>query len=162
MPPGPDPNVALSRLAYEQATHALAQQQQLLDGLRGRAGTLLSAAAISTSFLGGEALAAGPVRATTWIATCCFVVVGMTSTAILWPRLAIEMATRPLATRGTPEGGHAARPIAATLLMLTDHLNASYARNEPHIARVAAYLRTGVVFLTLEVVWWVADLAVRA
>jgi hypothetical protein len=153
--------VRLSELAYEQAARAVEQQRQLLDSLRSRAGTMLSGATISTSFLGGQALAAGPLRATTWFAICSFVIVGMTSTAILWPRLAIETAMRPPAASNARETGLDGRRLASTLLMLAGHLYLSYDRNEQHIARIATYLRTGAVFLTFEVVWWVADLAAK-
>lgn len=39
------------RLTYSEALRGITQQQQVLDDLRGRAGLLLSAAGISTSFL---------------------------------------------------------------------------------------------------------------
>lgn len=41
------------RLVFEEAVRSLSQQERSLDGLRGRAGTLIAATAISTSFLGG-------------------------------------------------------------------------------------------------------------
>jgi hypothetical protein len=157
----PEPSVVLSQLAFEQAARALVQQQQLLDSLRSRAGTMLSGAAISTSFLGSQALSTGSLRTTTWVAIACFIVVGLTSTAILWPRLAIETATRPLVVGGPHAADLDQLSLASTLLRLVDHLHASYARNEPDIARIATHLRAGTIFLTLEVVWWVADLASR-
>ena len=44
-------------LAYEEAVRMLSQQERYLDTLGMRSGVLLSAAAIATSFLGGQALA---------------------------------------------------------------------------------------------------------
>jgi hypothetical protein len=43
---------ALYRVAYEEATRARSEQLALIDSFRSRAGLLLSAAAITTSFLG--------------------------------------------------------------------------------------------------------------
>ena len=42
-------------LAYEGALRSLSQQEETVDNLRARAGTLISAIAISTSFLGAQA-----------------------------------------------------------------------------------------------------------
>jgi hypothetical protein len=44
-------------LAYEASVRAIEDQAAVVEGLASRAGTLLAAAAIVTSFLGGEALA---------------------------------------------------------------------------------------------------------
>lgn len=44
------------QIVYGEATRAITEQQNALDGLRSRTGVLLAAAAIVTSFLGGEAL----------------------------------------------------------------------------------------------------------
>lgn len=52
---------AAYELAYEEATRALQAQNESLDGLRSRAGVILSAAAVVAGFLGPQALAkAGP------------------------------------------------------------------------------------------------------
>jgi len=46
----------LEQLAYDLSLRALAQQEAVLNELRARAGALLTATAIVTSFLGGRAL----------------------------------------------------------------------------------------------------------
>lgn len=50
---------ALYQVAYDEAARALSEQVTAIDSLRGRAGFLLSAAAITTTVLSGQALAAG-------------------------------------------------------------------------------------------------------
>jgi hypothetical protein len=161
MPTDDDPVTALSRLTYEEALGAVARQQHVLDSLRGRAQTLFSSAAITTSFLGGRTVAAGSIRATTWLAIACFAIVGLVSTATLWPRLKVEMTTGPLVASEVRKVEHADRSAAALLLALADHLRVSYLHNEACVARIATFLRISTVFLTFEVVWWVADLATR-
>ena len=47
---------ATERVVYEESTRTLRQQYELLDGLRGRAGTLLAAASLATAFLSAQAL----------------------------------------------------------------------------------------------------------
>jgi hypothetical protein len=44
------------RLAYEEARRALDEQERAVVELRSRAGQLIAAAAITTSFFGGQAL----------------------------------------------------------------------------------------------------------
>jgi hypothetical protein len=50
----PDPE--LITLVYNEAMRALSEQSSALDGLRTRAGLILTAASIASSFLGGLAL----------------------------------------------------------------------------------------------------------
>ena len=49
----------LYKVAYDEAVRALAEQQGAIESFRTRAGLLLSAAAITTSFLGAQALDGG-------------------------------------------------------------------------------------------------------
>jgi hypothetical protein len=73
------------RIAYDEAVRALSQQQSMIDSLRTRAGLLLSAAAITTSFLGAQALNDGGPSVATWLALAGFVGLSVASLAILWP-----------------------------------------------------------------------------
>ena len=49
----------LEQLAYEEAKRAIDRQSSTLDGLRSRAGVLLAAISLATSFVGGLALRSG-------------------------------------------------------------------------------------------------------
>ena len=64
----------------------LSQQQAVLDNFRTRVGILLSAAAIATSFLGGEALSDDGLTMLSWIAVVLFAAVGAVAMFALWPR----------------------------------------------------------------------------
>jgi hypothetical protein len=55
-PNGVDGTAVSKRVIFEESVRGLAQQEQTLDGIRGRAGTLLTAASLITAFLGGQAL----------------------------------------------------------------------------------------------------------
>src|SRR4051794_35626476 len=86
------------QLAYEASERALTQQQAVLDGLRTRASILISAAAIATSFLGAQALRGPPedprthvtpepmVHVFGWLGIALFVLVGLCTVLILFPR----------------------------------------------------------------------------
>lgn len=66
-------NAALYKVAYDESVRALAEQQAVIDSVRARVGLLLSAAAIATSFLGGQALEGGTLSATSWTALISYV-----------------------------------------------------------------------------------------
>jgi hypothetical protein len=60
-------------LVYEEAVRAIEQQEATLDNLRARAGYLLTATAIATSFFGTTAFKAHHVHFAGWVAVGCFV-----------------------------------------------------------------------------------------
>ena len=66
-----------------------------LDAMRSRAGILLSAAAIATSFLGGQALTEHDPKAWTWLAIASFVGLAISALVILWPRRDWAFAASP-------------------------------------------------------------------
>jgi hypothetical protein len=160
MPSPVDQTGALSECAQEQSRSTLDQQRHALESLRNRSGTLLTGATISTSFLGGQALAHGSLGLLSWLAIVCFVVVSLASLAILWPRQEAELMT----DRPSPEPLIAAArdDTAGRQLALLRHRCLSVERNEAYLAQIATYLRIGVTFLLFEVLWWVADLATSA
>lgn len=89
-----EPDAEAYRLAYEEAKRALEEQERAVVELRARAGTLIAAAAITTSFFGGQAL--GPhVRPFAWVAIGCFIALGIGVVAILWPRRDWEFVLSP-------------------------------------------------------------------
>jgi hypothetical protein len=59
-------------VAYREAARALDEQLKVFDGVQTRTGTLIAAAAIVTSFLGGQALTSGGPAGWTWIALAAF------------------------------------------------------------------------------------------
>jgi hypothetical protein len=63
---------------------SLARQEAQLDAMRSRAGILLSAAAIATSFLGGAALSDHRPDGWTWLAIASFAGLAISALVILW------------------------------------------------------------------------------
>jgi hypothetical protein len=162
MPTQIDPVAALSQLAHEQATAALAEQRHVLEGLRTRASTQAASAAVATSFLGSEALRDGSPRAFTWIAIGCFVGVVALTLAVHWPRLGAELAIRPLLlVRDTLVVDHAHDP-SLVLRGLATRLGSAYALNERLLARLASCVRVSSILGGFAVLSWVADLATRS
>lgn len=85
---------AAYELAYREGARALDEQGAAIEAVQTRAGLLLSAAAIATSFLGGAALEAGP-SPLSWLAIAVFVLLGAGVVLILWPRATYEHYARP-------------------------------------------------------------------
>jgi hypothetical protein len=83
---GPDATPAHYELAYDEAKRALDAQESVVNELRTRSGILIAAAAITTSFFGGRALADGAVGTAGWLAIAAFGLVGASVLAVLWPR----------------------------------------------------------------------------
>lgn len=145
-------------IAYEEGVRALSQQQTVIDSFRTRAGLLLSAAAITTSFLGAQALREEGPGVATWLALACFFGVGVCALAILWPR-AWEFTASPRDVIATYVEGQDPLELAAIHRDLALHMQASYLANQAGLERLIVYFRLASGLLTAEVVAWVVDLA---
>jgi hypothetical protein len=151
-------------LAYQEAQRALEDQERTVVELRSRAGTLIAAAAITTSFFGGQALAHHKLDAAGWLAIGCFVALGVAVLAILWPRRDWEFAIEPsrfIETYLEPEEGD---PLDVPLIQrdLALHMGASAQLNREQLRRLTTAFRVAAVLLLAEVVAWVVVLAERA
>lgn len=80
-------NTSTEQIVYDEATRAVSRQEDSLDGLRARTGTLLAAAALITAFLGSAALARDPahIDKIEWSAIGAFVGVAFLALVVLWP-----------------------------------------------------------------------------
>jgi hypothetical protein len=81
-------------LALEEARRALDEQDRAVAELRARAGTVISAATIATSFLGAPFVTAEDLGPATWIAIMAFVFLSFATLALLWPRWQLEFGLR--------------------------------------------------------------------
>ena len=149
------------KLAYDEAVRALQQQQSRLDNLRTRAGILLSAAAIATSFLGGKALEGRAPTAWGWAAVGMFLALSGVTLLILWPRVEWKFAV------GIRELIHdyieSDEPLPITTIHrdLALHMEDSYFDNERGLNRLIWSFRIASVLLSAEVIAWIIDIAVR-
>jgi hypothetical protein len=103
-------------LAYREARMGLEDQERSVVELRARAGALIAAAAITTSFFGGQALVMHGISAAAWIAIGSFVLLGFAVLLVLWPRRDWEFSLAPdqfIATYLEPAEGE---PLALHLI----------------------------------------------
>lgn len=147
-------------LAYEEAIHAVASQRAATEGLRSRAGLLLSGAAIATSFLGGQALRDGNPGPWSWGAIVAFGLLGAATLVVLWPS-AWEFDTEPRAIIATYIETDTPLPIAEIQRDLALHRTLALETNGRRLIRALRAFRVAAVLLLIEIVAWSADLATR-
>jgi hypothetical protein len=173
-PDGPSELERAYELAYKEAVRALSQQQSVLDSFRTRAGVLLSAAAVATSFFGGRALTDAGLTTWTWLGLILFLGVGGTLLALMagggvrdflavrgraWegfsgfassPSVLIEGYIEADPPRALPE---TYRDVA---LYMEQHFNDTEGRI---VRRLEATFRLASFLLVAEIAAWVAALA---
>lgn len=148
----------LYRVAYDEAVRALAEQQAEIDSFRSRGGMLLSAAAITTSFLGPPSLEGGSSNWTAWLGLLAFVAVAVVSLAILWPHR-WEITTTPGDLIEDFVKRDDLPPIGEVHRGLSVYMQDSYAENRAGLEQLSTYLQVASGLLTIEVVVWIAALA---
>src|SRR5271154_5593219 len=132
-------------LAYREARMGLEDQERSVVELRERAGALIAAAAITTSFFGGQTLIRHDISAAAWIAIGSFVLLGFAVLLVLWPRRDWEFSLAPdqfIATYLEPEEGE---PLALHLVErdLALHMGRSAALNRHQLRRLRGAFRVG-------------------
>jgi hypothetical protein len=151
----------LYKVAYDEAVRALAEQQSFVDSLRNRAGLLLTAAAITTSFLGAQALRGGDFDLFVWLALAGFVGVSAASLTVLWPRpWEVTTSSRDVITPYVESGEPA--PIEDLHQDLSLHMYSSYLANGEVLAKLVVLLQVASVLLVVEVVLWIIAIAMNS
>jgi hypothetical protein len=148
----------LYKVAYDEAVRALSEQQATIDSFRNRAGLLLSAAAVTTSFLGAQALDGGSLSLFSWLALISFVAVAAASLAILWPREWDATANPRDVIKGYIES---AEPVSIEELHreLAFHMRGSYLGNREDLRKLIVFFQVASVLLAVEVSFWIVAIA---
>jgi hypothetical protein len=149
---------ALYKVAYDEAVRALSEQRVVIDSFRNRAGVLLSVAAITTSFLGAQALRGDP-SLFSWLALTGFVGVVAALLAVLRPR-EWEVAVNPRAVIATYIEPAVSAPIEDLHRDLSFHMYRSYL--EKGLEKLLVFLQIANVLLAIEVALWIAAIAFAA
>lgn len=148
------PGDSIEKLAYDEAVRGIDVQRDSVDNLRTRAGTLLAAAALVTSFLGGQALR-DPIEPGVWavVALAAFVLVaaGAIVVSLPWkfdwffdPNELVRDYVDDDAQMSTPE----------VLRDLALHHATARERNECRINIMQWVFRAAAFLLGVEVVAW--------
>ncbi len=148
----------LYKLAYDEAVRSLLDQQTAIESVRSRAGLVFSAAAISTSFLGAQALRSGTTNFIPWLALVGFVGMAIALLAILWPRrwdLAIDPheVIRAYVEAATPA------PIEDLHRDLSFHMHRAYLENQAGLEKLFVFLQVANALFVVELVIWIVAVA---
>jgi hypothetical protein len=151
---------SVSQLAYSEAVRAVDDQAKVLDNLRGRAGTLIAAASLVTSFLGGQVLAKptltngslvrAHIDAAGWIALGAFVLLACLMLVILLPynwRLVMSPAV-------ILQGAN----FEETRVELAGYHENNYDENAKKLRPLFRVFILGCLALVVETVAWIVDL----
>jgi hypothetical protein len=150
-------------IAFDFAKSGVDGARARLDNIRSRAATLISAAAIVTSFLGAQALiatksgttaVAGPAEG---VAIAAFIGVGITCMYILWPRRRawpFDMSAVVIVE------GYADKDasLGATQRALVRFLERNRVTVEAKLETLYRVFTLGVALLGVEVLCWLIDL----
>jgi hypothetical protein len=154
--------VALEHLAYEEAKRAIDRQSNQLDGLRARAGILLAAVALATSFLGGLALGdrddlSASAIVFVVVAIGAFLVAAGECIRLLWP--SSRAWAFNLTAGGILDKLEATDPDEATAYrQLAREHEANYDANEIRLEYLFGLFRRASAALAVEVAAWLAVL----
>jgi hypothetical protein len=155
-------------LAYEEAKRTLENQAETVNEFRSRAGVLLAAAAVVTSFFGGQVLihdadGVTTVPAAAWLGIACFAGLGIATLAMLWPRRDWSFnanAQELIATYLEPPDD---QPLALAEIHrdLALHMSATADRDRAQLISLFRTFRFGGALLVAEVAAWVVALVER-
>ncbi|MET0304808.1 MAG: hypothetical protein ABW196_01095 [Solirubrobacterales bacterium] len=130
----------------------------MIDSFRTRAGLLLSSAAITTSFLGAQALDGDGSGVLVWLAMIGFVGVALASLAILWPRR-WEFTADPRSVIQTYVEADEPAPIDELRRDLSLYMGKSFVENQEGLEQLAVCFQIASALLTVEVVLWIGAIA---
>jgi hypothetical protein len=147
-------------LAYREAMRGLEDQERSAVELRTRAGALIAAAAISTSFFGSQAFARHVVGVAGWVAIGCFVLLGFIVLVMLWPRRDWAFSLAPedfIAMYLEPSDGESLE-LHLVERDLALHMGRSIEFNRDQLNALVTVFRVGALLLIAEMLAWVVAL----
>ena len=150
----------LYQLAYDEARRRLDAQERAVDELRTRAGTLISAATIATSFLGARFVdSGGQPGNSVWIAVAAFATCLFLAVLCILPlaKWSFYFGTRKLIGEYIETDSPLSPPD--TMRDLALHLEDDYKANEIRLVRLYKLFAVSVAALVVEVAAWLAHLA---
>jgi hypothetical protein len=145
-------------LAFEEGARSLARQETQLEAMRSRAGILLSAAAIATSFLGGQALADDDPNVWTWLAIASFAGLAISALVLLWPRRDWAFSASPGLIISLYLEDDEPWQLPAIHRELALHMDQAYEVNRERLDHLIWAFRAASSLLVLEVGMWVVNL----
>jgi hypothetical protein len=156
----------IGAFGYDEAVRNTTDQAATLEALRGRAGTLLSTAALASSFLGGLTLVAPAIGDTgvfrgariggwAWAAIVAFGIVALLAFAILWPwtwRFTMDPVLFVTSAK------NAGLELDQLKWQLAEYHEENWESNDRRLAWLYRAYQAGVIVLVAEIVFWVLEI----
>jgi hypothetical protein len=154
-------NVAdsLEAVAYEQAILTVGRQEAVLDGLRSRAGTLISAASLATSFLATLGIRGHSLSGLAWLAVGLFLAMGVCAGLVLWPWGDFFLGMDPYKVVSDYVDDENRLSVDEMKRDLAVHFGTNLLANDRLVRRLTLAFEAAAVLLFAEVVVWVVVLA---
>jgi hypothetical protein len=148
---------AVARVVYDESLRLLEVQRDAVEGARTQSGTVLAAAALVTTFLGGRAVVTGQHLSTgAWIAIGLFIACAVCAITVLmpwkfrWGQRPVEVVQKYL--------DDDASDASVLLRDLALKHEESRKDNRPTLHTLQWLLRASALFLLAEVVAWLVEI----
>ncbi|UCI06447.1 hypothetical protein [Mesorhizobium sp. B1-1-8] len=152
---GDDPRLAF---IYQEAVRGLTHQQNVVENMNTRAGSLIFATAFANSLLGGRALSDG-LGLWDWIAVALLFAIGGLIVFMLWPYHKYTFRFDPEELLHQYVDGDRPTTMAAMQRALALRIKADMAGNWRVIQRLRLALQIALVFLLLDILAWLLAIA---
>jgi hypothetical protein len=148
----------LAKLSYELSLRTLSQQEASLNELRARTGTLIAAASIVTSFLGGAAIARDGLHVWSVLALVAFVTSIGLATWVLLPKENLVFSVYGSALFESAIEADIFE-VGETHRRLAYWLDGFHDENEPKVSGLFVFYRWATAAMLVEVGFWSLQLA---
>lgn len=146
-------------LIYNESVRAITLQASNLDEFRSRAGTIIQSASIAGGILGAVQIAKFQhFHLSTWIAVCAFGLVGLTTTAVLWPRWRWEFTSSPKMMLDAYMATGSEKSLADVTRNAAHQSELAYNRNDKRMTAISWLLAGACVSLVVEIVFFLVGL----
>ncbi|MFC9435961.1 hypothetical protein [Nocardia sp. NPDC057030] len=157
--PGPsdvaDPRVAF---IYQEALRGLLQQQDAVESLRNRAGTLIFAASFASSLLGSRALDDG-LSSWDWLALVLLVGIGALTVVVLWPYYELSFRFKPDELFKRYVDSDATKGMTEMYRDLALRIEADFRSNGRTVRRMRVAFECALVMLLANILAWLFSIA---
>ena len=149
-----------SRLAfiYQEAVRGLNHQQDVVENMNTRAGSLITATAFANSLLGGSALSNG-LGLWDWIAMALLFIIGGLTVFMLWPYHQYTFRFDPEELLHQYVDSDKPATISTMQRALALRINADMASNWRIIQRLRVALQIALFMLMLDILAWLFAIA---
>lgn len=150
------------KLAFDEGGRALDAQERAVNELRSRAGVLIGAAAITTSFFGSKAATGGHLSSAGWGAVTAFALVATAVLVVLWPWRDWEFSASPEDLIATYVETESPATLGEMHRDLALHRSTSYTSNARLLGKLFWAFRVGLILVAFEVGAWIVALGTQS